>query len=112
MPKGASSTCGRNGEHFSLLGANLLGRRGQFVGPLLRTVQYAKNSQGVSNCRIGGDLRRAGNHQLTRSCDSAIAAHIWELRQTFNTLLNAVIDGNGSPRAICLNVIENSFAVG
>lgn len=48
---------------------------------------------------------------FARTLDASGTAHLRELDQPFDLLPDAVVHGNGRLRTVCLDVIENRFAV-
>ena len=85
---------------------------GHIFGPSPGTVQHTQDPNAVARDAIGDDIERAGNNQLPRLLDAAGTATMRKLRQGFDPLPDAVIDGDGGLWAVGFDVVEDGVAVG
>src|SRR5436305_197772 len=72
----------------------------QVVGPLLRFMDKGDDFERAVGDAVGGDMRRVGDHQLTRAVDAARAPALRVQRELLDGLCDALTDQAGIARAV------------
>lgn len=92
--------------------SDLLSNVRQFFRPLLRPMQYAKDTDGFVGDSIGSYIGSALNDELAGPLNAPRTAHRRHGKQALNGGIDTVIYQFSGLQTICFDVIENSNSIG
>ena len=81
------------------------------IGPLLRTVEHAQNTDGVVVDPVSDDVGSALDDQFARTFDAARATRLRKLLQGCGCVCDAFINQNRGAGVLSVDVVVNSVAV-